>query len=115
MKAIVYYKYGSPDVLKLEEVEKPTPADNQLLIKVQAVSVNRSDWEGLIGKPLYARIGGVIKTGNKILGFYIAGTDEAGGKDVKQVKPRGEGFGLIFNFGGGFAEDGCKFEKGMGL
>ena len=45
MKAIVYHKYGSPDVLKLEEVQKPTPADDQLLIKVYAVSINRSDWE----------------------------------------------------------------------
>src|SRR2546421_10827694 len=61
MKAIVNYKYGSPDVLRLEEVEKPTPADDELLIKVHAVSVNRSDWEGLTGKPLYARMGGLRK------------------------------------------------------
>ena len=115
MKAIVYYKYGSPDVLKLEEVEKPTPADNQLLIKVQAVSVNRSDWEGLIGKPLYARIGGLIKPGNKILGSDIAGTVEAVGKDVKQFKPRDEVFGLMLNYGGGFAEYACKSEKAMAL
>jgi hypothetical protein len=56
MKAIVYHEYGSPDVLKLEEVQKPTPADNQLLIKVYTVSINRSDWESLTGKPLYARM-----------------------------------------------------------
>ena len=58
MKAIVYHKYGSPDVLKLEEVDMPTPKDNEVLVKVHAVSVNLSDWEGLRGKPLYARIGG---------------------------------------------------------
>lgn len=58
MKAIVYYQYGSPDVLKLAEVIKPTPRDDEVQIKVYAVSVNLSDWEGLIGKPLYARIGG---------------------------------------------------------
>ena len=62
MKAIVYTKYGPPDVLQLKEVAKPTPKDDEVLIKVQAVSVNRSDWEGLIGKPLYARIGGLLKT-----------------------------------------------------
>jgi NADPH:quinone reductase-like Zn-dependent oxidoreductase len=54
MQAIVRYQYGSPDVLKLEQVEKPTPKDNEVLIKVHAVSVNGSDWEGLRGKPLYA-------------------------------------------------------------
>ena len=58
MKAIVYTKYGPPEVLQLKEVAKPTPKDDEVLIKVQAVSVNRSDWEGLRGKPLYARIGG---------------------------------------------------------
>src|SRR5258706_4962833 len=104
MKAIVYYKYGSPDVLKLEEVEKPTPADNQLLIKVQAVSVNRSDWEGLIGKPLYARIGGLIKPRNKILGSHIAGAVETGGKDVQDFKPKDPGFRLSLTFGCGLPE-----------
>jgi NADPH:quinone reductase-like Zn-dependent oxidoreductase len=58
MKAIVYTKYGPPEVLHLEEVAKPTPKDDEVLIKVQAVSVNRSDWEGLSGRPWYARLGG---------------------------------------------------------
>jgi NADPH:quinone reductase-like Zn-dependent oxidoreductase len=57
MKAVVHTKYGSSDVLQLKEVERPTPKDNEVLIKVQAVSVNRSDWEGLTGSPLYARLG----------------------------------------------------------
>ena len=92
MKAIVYHEYGSPDVLKLEEVRKPTPADNQLLIKVYAVSINRSDWEGVTGKPLYARIGGLIKPNNKIPGSDIAGTVEAAGKDIRQFKPGDEVF-----------------------
>ena len=115
MKAIVYHEYGPPDVLKLEEVQKPTPADNELLIKVHAVSLNRSDWEGLIGKPLYARIGGLFKPGNKIPGSDIAGTVEAVGKDIKQFKPGDEVFGLMLNYGGGFAEYACKSEKALAL
>jgi len=115
MKAIVHHEYGSPDVLKLEEVQKPTPTDNQLLIKVCAVSINRSDWEGVTGKPLYARIGGLIKPNNKILGSDIAGTVEAVGKDVKQFKPGDEVFGLMMNYGGGFAEYACKSERALAL
>jgi NADPH:quinone reductase-like Zn-dependent oxidoreductase len=115
MKAIVYHEYGSPDVLKFEEVEKPTPKDNEVLIKVQAVSVNRSDWEGLIGKPLYARIGGLRKPSNRILGSDIAGTVEAVGKDVKQFKPGDEVFGLMLNYGGGFAEYTCMSERALAL
>ena len=115
MKAIVYHEYGSPDVLKLEEVQKPTPADNQLLIKIHAVSINRSDWEGVVGKPLYVRIGGLFKPGNRILGSDIAGTVEAVGKDVKQFKSGDEVFGLILNYGGGFAEYACKSEKALAL
>ena len=115
MKAIVRREYGSLNVLKLEEVQKPTPKDNEVLVKVRAVSVNRSDWEGLVGKPLYARIGGLFKPGYGILGSDIAGTVEAVGKDVKQFKPGDEVFGLILNYGGGFAEFACMTEKAMAL
>ncbi len=115
MKAIVYHNYGLPDVLKLEEVAKPTPKDNEVLVKVHAVSVNRSDWEGLVGKPFYVRIGGLFKPGYGILGSDIAGTVEAVGKDVKQFKPGDEVFGLILNYGGGFAEFACMTEKAMAL
>lgn len=115
MKAIVYHEYGSPAVLKLGEVKKPTPADNELLIKVYAVSINRSDWEGLTGKPLYARIGGLFKPQSRILGSDIAGTVEAVGKDVKQFKPGDEVFGLLLNYGGGFAEYACTSEKALSL
>jgi NADPH:quinone reductase-like Zn-dependent oxidoreductase len=115
MKAIVQNSYGSPDVLKLEEVQKPTPMDNQLLIKVHAVSVNRSDWEGLTGKPLYARIGGLFKPRDKVLGSDIAGIVESVGKDVKLFKAGDEVYGLLLNYGGGFAEYACKSEKAMAL
>ncbi|HVF99721.1 MAG TPA: NAD(P)-dependent alcohol dehydrogenase, partial [Chloroflexia bacterium] len=60
MKAVVYAKYGSPEALQIKEVAQPTPTDDEVLIKVQAVSVNRTDWEGLVGKPAYARIGGLL-------------------------------------------------------
>lgn len=115
MKAIVRHEYGSPDVLKLEEVQKPTPADNQLLIKVYAASINRSDWESLIGRPLYVRIGGLFKPGTKILGSDIAGIVEAAGKDIKQFGPGDEVFGLMLSYGSGFAEYACKSERALAL
>jgi len=115
MKAIVYHEYGSPDVLTLEEVDMPTPKDNEVLIKVHAVSINRSDWEGLTGSPLYARLGGLFKPGDKILGSDIAGTVETVGKDVKQFRPGHEVFGLMLNYGGGFAEYACASEKALAL
>ncbi len=115
MKAILYTKYGSPDVLQLTDVEKPVPADDEVLIKVQAVSVNRSDWERLTGKPLYARIGGLLRPRNPILGSDIAGRVEAAGRNVKQFKPGDEVFGLMLNYGGGFAEYACKSERALAL
>ena len=104
MKAIVYTEYGSPNVLQLKEVEKPTPKDDEVLIKVHAVSVNRSDWEGLIGKPLYARLNGFRKPGNPILGSDIAGRVETVGKNNSQFKPGDEVFGEMEDYHGGFAE-----------
>ena len=104
MKAIVYTEYGPPGVLQLEEIEKPTPKDDEVLIKVQAVSVNRSDWEGVIGKPLYARIGGLRRPRRRILGSDIAGRVEAVGANVEQFQPGDEVFGDILGYMGGFAE-----------
>ena len=111
MKAIVYHEYGPPNVLKLEEVEKPVPNDNQLLIKVHAVSVNRSDWESLIGKPLYARSGGLRKPSNKILGSDVTGIVEWVGKDNKEFQPGDEVFGEMEDYHGGFAEYVCTRGK----
>ena len=67
MKAIIHDIYGSPDVLKLKEIEQPIPKDNEVLIKVHAVSVNRSDWERLTGAPLYARVRDISGRGTKYL------------------------------------------------
>lgn len=115
MKAIVYDKYGSPDVLKLEEVETPTPADDELLIEIQAVSVNRSDWEALTGKPLYARIGGLFKPSNHILGSDIAGRVVTVGKNNTQFKVGDEVFGEMAGYCGGFAEYACATGKILAL
>jgi NADPH:quinone reductase-like Zn-dependent oxidoreductase len=104
MKAMIYEEYGPPDVLRLEEVDMPTPADDEILIKVHTVSINRSDWEGLIGKPLYARLGGLRKPGNPILGSDIAGRVEMAGKNNSQFKPGDEVFGEMADYHGGFAE-----------
>jgi NADPH:quinone reductase-like Zn-dependent oxidoreductase len=107
MKAIVYHNYGSPDVLRLEEVQKPTPADDEILIKVHAVSVNRSDWEALTGKPLYARMGGLLKPSFHILGSDIAGRVEMVGTNNQQFQPGDEVFGEMAEYAGGFAEYVC--------
>lgn len=106
MKAVVYTKYGSPAVLQLQEIEKPIPKENEVLVKVYAASVNSWDWDLLKGKPFLVRIiGGLFKPRHKILGADIAGTVEAIGNDVKDFKPDDEVFGDIAGSGfGGFAE-----------
>ena len=111
MKAIVYTEYGSPDVLQVREVPKPVPKDDEVLIKVHAASVNRSDWEGLIGKPLYARIGGL----RQILGSDIAGRVEVVGKNNTQFQPGDEVFGELPDYRGGFAEYVCARDKLLAL
>jgi NADPH:quinone reductase-like Zn-dependent oxidoreductase len=111
----VYTKYGAPEVLQLKEVAKPTPRDDEVLIKVQAVSVNRSDWEGLRGKPLYARIGGLLRPRHQILGSDIAGRIEMAGKNVRRFRPGDEVFGDIQGRMGGFAEYVCARESALAL
>jgi NADPH:quinone reductase-like Zn-dependent oxidoreductase len=115
MKAIVYTKYGPPETLQLEEVAKPTPKDDEVLIKVRAVSVNRSDWEGLRGKPLYARIGGLLKPRHQRLGSDIAGRVEMAGRNIRRFQPGDEVFGDILPRLGGFAEYVCARESALAL
>ena len=88
MKAIVYEKYGPPEVvLELKEVEKPTPKDNEVLVKVVAASVNFNDWAFVQGKPFLSRIWtGLLTPKHKILGTDIAGRVESVGKNVTQDK-----------------------------
>lgn len=115
MKAIVYEKYGTPAVLHLEEVEKPTPKANEVLIKVRALSLNASDKEFLTGAPGYIRMWGMFKPKYKILGSDIAGVVEAVGKDVTQFKSGDEVFGDIMYRWGGFAEYACATEDQLVL
>src|SRR5437667_3468121 len=107
MRAMVYHTYGSPDVLKLEEVQKPVPQDDEVLVKVHATSVNAGDWHLLRGKPFLMRLMGfgLLKPKNTILGSDIAGRVEAVGRNVKQFQPGDEIFGNTAKSGfGGFAE-----------
>jgi NADPH:quinone reductase-like Zn-dependent oxidoreductase len=114
MKAIVYEKYGPPDVLQLKEVAKPTPKDEEVLVKVHAASINYSDWHILSGDLLLRLMtGGFLKPKHKILGDDIAGRVEAVGPNVKQFHPGDEVFG-ISNFGA-FAEYVCVPENLLAL
>jgi len=117
MKAIVCTKYGPPDVLQLKEVEKPSPKDDEVLIKVHAASANAADWHLLRGDPFLVRLdSGLLKPKNKILGADIAGRVEAVGRNVKQFKPGDEVFGDISACGlGGFAEYVCARENALVL
>jgi NADPH:quinone reductase-like Zn-dependent oxidoreductase len=111
VEAMVYTRYGSPDVLQLREVATPVPKDDEVLIKVHAVSLNRSDWEGLTGTPLYARLGGLRKPRSQILGSDIAGRVERVGSYIKRFHPGDDVFGDISERGGGFAEYVCARER----
>lgn len=110
MQAIVYTKYGLPEVLRLQEVVKPVPTDDEVLIQIQAVSVNGSDRENLIGSPLYARIGGLRKPRHQILGSDIAGRVEMVGRNIRDFHVGDEVFGEIPGYHGGFAEYVCMPE-----
>ena len=113
MKALVQYKYGTPDVLELTEVEKPVAKDDELLVKIHAASVNAADWLVLTGLPYVVRPAfGTIRPRHKIPGQDVAGTVEAVGKSVTQFKPGDEIFGENHNT---FAEYVCVPEKGMAL
>jgi NADPH:quinone reductase-like Zn-dependent oxidoreductase len=113
MKAIVYNKYGSPDVLRLADVEKPSPKDDEVLIKVHAASINSWDWDMLTGRPLeYRLFSGLLKPKKtKILGCDISGKIETIGREIKRFNLGDEVFGdLSAGSWGGFAEYVCARE-----
>ena len=111
MKAMVYTKYGPPDVLQLKEVGKPVPKDNEILIKVRAASANAYDWRHVRADPFAIRLmgAGFLKPKHRILGADVAGQVEAVGAAVTQFKPGDE----VFGDGGygGFAEYACVDEN----
>jgi NADPH:quinone reductase-like Zn-dependent oxidoreductase len=116
MKAIVYTERGPPPVFQQIEVEIPTPKDDEVLVKVNAASVNSWDWELLRTRPSMVSLGKRSDPRYKILGADIAGRVEAVGRDVKQFKPGDEVFGDLCQSGwGGFAEYVCARENALSL
>ena len=102
MRAIIYTKYGSPDQLHPGEMAKPIPRKNEVLIKVQAASINSWDWDLLKGKPFLVRLlGGLSKPKHQVLGADIAGIVESVGPDVKSLQPGDAVFGDIAGSGFG--------------
>ena len=114
MKAIVYEKYGSPDVMQLKDIETPAPKDDEVLIKITAASVNAYDWHFLTADIFLIRFmgGGLLKPKNTRLGADMAGRIEAVGKNIKAFKPGDEVFGMVK---GSFAGYVCAPEKALAL
>ena len=118
MKAIVYEKYGSPDVLRMEDIERPIPGDKEVLVKVHAVSINSWDWDTLTGKPFEYRFlfGLLHPKSTKMHGCEIAGVVEKIGEHIKHFQVGDEVFGDIAEDGwGAFAEYACAHENSIVL
>ncbi len=114
MKAIVCPKYGSPDVLQLQEIVKPVAQEDEVLIKVHAASLNSRDWRRMRANPFFIRLmaGGLLRPKNPILGVDVAGRVEEVGSDVKKFKPGDEVFGYLYRYGGRtIAEYVCAAEN----
>ena len=115
MKALVYTKYGGPEVLQLKEIEKPSPKDDEVLIRVHAVSINDWDMGLLEGDFINRLLNGFLKPKRKILGSDIAGRIEVVGKNVTRFKTGDEVYGDMSGYWGGFAEYTCAREKSLAL
>jgi NADPH:quinone reductase-like Zn-dependent oxidoreductase len=115
MKVVLFEKYGSPDVLQFKEVEKPTPSEDQVLVKIHAASANPLDWHIMRGAPYLVRLDMGLRKPKEptILGADIAGQVEAVGSNVTEFKVGDEVFGGAGV--GGFAEYACFKEKGLAL
>ena len=114
MKAILYTKYGPPDVLQLIEVEKPTPKENQVLVKVHAASANALDWRPFTMPQILIHVmrGGLLKPKDTSIGVDIAGRVEAVGRNVTEFQPGDEVFGVAPS---AFAEYACASESKIAL
>jgi NADPH:quinone reductase-like Zn-dependent oxidoreductase len=115
MKAVVHERYGDPELLRVEDVPTPSPAAGQVLVKIAATSINLSDWEGLRGSPLYARLGGLRAPRRPTLGSDIAGQVEAVGHGVTRFQPGEEVYGDNLQLMGGFAEYSVAPESALAL
>lgn len=106
MKAIVRLRYGSAGVLSLDEVETPAPGDKEVLVRVEAASINTADVDHMKGLPRVARIGtGLLEPKNKVLGLDVAGVVESVGSGVTRYQPGDEVWAELFGAGfGAFAE-----------
>ena len=113
MKAAVRDRYGPPEVVRLEDVEKPVPAEGEVLVRVHAASVNRADLDGLTPRPSFVRLfTGLRAPRNHRIGLDAAGVIEAVGSGVKRFQPGDQVFADMFAFGneGAFAEYVCAAE-----
>lgn len=115
MRAIVYDRYGSPEVLRLDDIATPTPGRGQVLVRVIATSVNLSDWEGLHGSPAYARFGGPFRPARRTLGSDIAGVVQAVGSGVTLFRLGDDVYGDNLALKGGFAEYAVAPEHALAL
>ena len=115
MKAIVYEKYGTPDVLQLKEAAKPVPGEDEVLVKVHAASINDWDLGLLYGDFINRMLNGLRKPRRNILGSDIAGKIETVGKKVKRFKAGDDVYGDLSGQWGGFAEYVCAPEKSLSL
>ena len=115
MKAAIYTKYGGPEVLQIKEIEKPAPKDDEVLIKIYAVSINDWDWGLLHGDFINRLLNGFTKPKRKILGSDIAGQIETVGKNVTKFKTGDNVYGDLSGQWGGFAEYTCAGEKKLAL
>ena len=112
MEAIVYHEYGSPDVLRLEEIDAPVPKDDEVLVRVAAAAINPGDWFLLSGTPLILRLStGLSKPRKKVLGLAVAGRVESVGDKVTKFKPGDEVFAEAGS--GGLAVFVCLPEKSL--
>lgn len=114
MKAMLQTRYGSPDVLRAIEIDKPFPKEDQVLIKVLAVGLNMADWRLLTGSPFFIRL---MKLGKgRVPGSDVSGRVQSIGSEVKHFRPGDEVYGDIFSFGSGaLAEYVCVPEKAVAL